>query len=172
MEIVEWLYSHEFQCSLQSAPCLYTALTDTVPKRTNIPGDDISVTDHCVLPNELGKEHIPVSIASEADTNHAPGMITNGITKVGSSASRTAADRRQVEMSRFFCSVPGCGAHFTAKHNYNYHHNAHFRLKNFKCEKCSTRFPSKNNLKRHERSCKGHGKDKVVHPREESIFHL
>ncbi|GAW07085.1 hypothetical protein LENED_009051 [Lentinula edodes] len=48
-------------------------------------------------------------------------------TKVGSSAGRAAAERRRIahptggrNPSRFFCTIPGCGAQFTAKHNYNW----------------------------------------------------
>ncbi|KAJ3836568.1 hypothetical protein F5878DRAFT_643441 [Lentinula raphanica] len=82
--------------------------------------------------------------------------------KVGSMAVRAAAHRRRITCPakgkkpiRFVCLVPNCGADFTTKQNFTYHLNAHRRVKPFKCEDCKSQFPSRNNLKRHGRSCKG-----------------
>lgn len=65
------------------------------------------------------------NIGSEAGTTHAS-MEQRDPTKVGSSAGRAAAERRRIvhpaggrNPSRFLCTIPGCGARFTAKHNYN-----------------------------------------------------
>ncbi|KAF8832136.1 hypothetical protein HHX47_DHR1000972 [Lentinula edodes] len=100
-------------------------------------------------------------IGSETGTTHAS-MEQTDPAKVGSSAGRAAAERRRIahptggrNPSRFFCTIPGCGAQFTAKHNYNYHVNAHNKIRRFQCNACKNRYPSMNNLKRHWRTCKG-----------------
>ncbi|KAJ3836569.1 hypothetical protein F5878DRAFT_624844 [Lentinula raphanica] len=81
---------------------------------------------------------------------------------VGSVACRDAARRRRVvrpgkdgSTPRFFCPILDCNAHFTAKHNLEYHLEAHFGIKRYQCGDCDSRFPSRNNLRRHlKSSCK------------------
>ncbi|KAJ3732494.1 hypothetical protein DFJ43DRAFT_1074184 [Lentinula guzmanii] len=119
-------------------------------------------SNHCV-PDEAHRED-DVALAPEAGTScpSASAGKHKGSTKVGTLAGRAAAHRRRVvhpdkgeKQTRFFCSVPGCGANFTAKHNYQYHVDAHDQIKRFGCEACKSQFPSRNNLKRHASRCKG-----------------
>ncbi|KAJ3980757.1 hypothetical protein F5890DRAFT_1539729 [Lentinula detonsa] len=118
-------------------------------------------SNHCV-PDEAHRED-EVALAPESGPSYpsASAGKHKGSTKVGTLAGRAAAHRRRVvhpdkgqNQSRFFCSVPGCGANFTAKHNYQYHVDAHDRIKRFGCEACKSQFPSRNNLKRHASRCK------------------
>ncbi|KAJ3995555.1 hypothetical protein F5050DRAFT_1766566 [Lentinula boryana] len=127
----------------------------------NTPSNDVR-SNHCE-PDEAHREN-EEAMAPEAGTSYpsASAGKHKDSTKVGTLAGRAAAHRRRVvhpdkgqKQSRFFCSVPGCGANFTAKHNYQYHVDAHDQIKRFKCEACKSQFPSRNNLKRHASRCKG-----------------
>ncbi|KAJ4485878.1 hypothetical protein J3R30DRAFT_3697299 [Lentinula aciculospora] len=150
-------------------PCcpIPESLTNNTFEQTSVLSNDTQGYDYCHEPggypfekDELGQE--VQNPSSQAGTSYAPAIESTGPAKIGSSAGRAAADRRRVvhpnkgkTPSKYFCSMDGCGAHFTAKHNYHYHLDAHDKVKRFQCAVCKSYFPSMNNLKRHGRSCKG-----------------
>ncbi|KAJ3721655.1 hypothetical protein C8R42DRAFT_734643 [Lentinula raphanica] len=108
------------------------------------------------------KSGADIGAASQTST-----LTAQAPAKVGSMAVRAAAHRRRITCPakgkkpiRFVCLVPNCVFTFSTLRALVQidsidHLNAHRRVKPFKCEGCKSQFPSRNNLKRHGRSCKG-----------------
>ncbi|KAF9260012.1 hypothetical protein L218DRAFT_622952 [Marasmius fiardii PR-910] len=68
--------------------------------------------------------------------------------------------RRTTKTPRYTCSIEGCKADFTAKHNLKNHLNAHNGVKKYVCEFCQHKYTTSHVLNRHKKTCKQAKKQK------------
>ncbi|KIK66753.1 hypothetical protein GYMLUDRAFT_118390, partial [Collybiopsis luxurians FD-317 M1] len=68
---------------------------------------------------------------------------------VASEKTRRASEKRRRNEPKFYCSIPGCGGSFTARHNLLNHMNSHFRIKEYQCVQCGRDFGTAHVLTRH-----------------------
>ncbi|KAF9052557.1 hypothetical protein BDP27DRAFT_655332 [Rhodocollybia butyracea] len=84
--------------------------------------------------------------------------------QVASDAVVNSAIGRRSRKADFSCTLPGCKATFTAKHNLHNHLNSHYRIRNFKCAQCERDFGTAHVLQRHRRVCKGTKRIRIPTP--------
>ncbi|KAJ7592780.1 hypothetical protein C8J56DRAFT_713359, partial [Mycena floridula] len=71
--------------------------------------------------------------------------------KVGSEAIEKASGNRRTKPANFKCSLAGCFATFTAKHNLQNHINSHKGIRAYHCPQCHRGFGTSHVLTRHKK---------------------
>ncbi|KIY64211.1 hypothetical protein CYLTODRAFT_108327 [Cylindrobasidium torrendii FP15055 ss-10] len=89
---------------------------------------------------------VPPSEASTLNQLSSPRSPTS---PVGSSVHRRVMESKRKKAALFNCTMEGCAASFTGKHNLRNHLNSHMKIRPYKCAKCVADFGTRSDLNRH-----------------------